>query len=71
MGVNIYINCFALQSLHPMAEYHGAARAVGGYAIYVRCRHWSEFVFLEHYKYFCSIDMISICYAVINLGTMT
>lgn len=25
-----------LQSLHPMAEYHGAARAVGGCAIYVR-----------------------------------
>ena len=33
------ILCFALQSLHPMAEYHGAARAVGGCAIYVRYRH--------------------------------
>ncbi|KAK0599956.1 hypothetical protein LWI29_010175 [Acer saccharum] len=27
---------FHRQSLHPMAEYHGAARAVGGCAIYVR-----------------------------------
>ena len=27
---------FKPQSLHPMAEYHGAARAVGGCAIYVR-----------------------------------
>lgn len=27
---------FTLQSVHPAAEYHGAARAVGGCAIYVR-----------------------------------
>jgi raffinose synthase len=25
-----------LQSLHPAAEYHGAARAIGGCPIYVR-----------------------------------
>ena len=31
----IYL-CFAFQSLHPTAEYHGAARAIGGCAIYVR-----------------------------------
>lgn len=28
--------CSWFQSLHPMADYHGAARAVGGCAIYVR-----------------------------------
>ena len=44
MHGNIYgkiyaILCFALQSRHPMAKYHGAARAVGGCAIYVRYRH--------------------------------
>lgn len=32
----INANCVSLQSLHPMAEYHAAARAVGGCAIYVR-----------------------------------
>lgn len=35
MVTNLAINVIS-QSLHPMAEYHGAARAVGGCPIYVR-----------------------------------
>lgn len=34
MVTDISVNC--IQSLHPMAEYHAAARAVGGCAVYVR-----------------------------------
>lgn len=36
-GVLINVDDLLVQSLHPAAEYHGAARAIGGCPIYVRC----------------------------------
>ena len=55
-----------------MAEYHGAARAVGGCTIYVRYSLCSEICIMSSWMFeiFFSL-LVSIHHAVTNLDTMT
>lgn len=65
-----------MQSVHEMAEYHGAARAVGGCAIYVRYAimylkycHYME-VSTLHRIIFLNLDIVMLS-AAISPGSMT